>query len=154
MNHQEGHFQGVRGAKIYYQSWHPENEAKGVLLIVHGLAEHSGRYGNVVNHFVPLGFASYGLDHIGHGRSEGKRVHVERFEDYIETLRTYFKMVREWHPKLPIYLVGHSLGGLIGVYYLLDYQEGLTGAVLSAPLVKFPPMFHLLLFLWANCYRY
>ena len=136
MRHQEGTFKGIRNASIYYQCWLPEGESTAVLLIVHGLAEHSGRYMNVVNHFVPLGYAVYGVDHVGHGKSSGTRVYVERFEDYTDTLKIYFDMVRHWHPEKPVFLVGHSMGGLIGAVYLLDYQAELTGAVLSGPAVK------------------
>ncbi len=136
MNHQEGTFKGVRNANIYYQSWLPEGKPKAVLLIVHGIAEHSGRYMNVVNHFVPLGYAAYSLDHIGHGKSEGQRVFVERFEDFTDTLKIYFDMVRQWQPGKPIFLVGHSMGGLIGARYLLDHQSELAGAVLSGPAIK------------------
>jgi acylglycerol lipase len=138
MKHQEGFFKGVREAKIYYQSWLPEGEPRGVLLIVHGLGEHSGRYGNVVNHFVPLGYAVYGIDHFGHGKSEGERVYVKRFDDYTNTLKVYFDMIREWQPDKSIFLVGHSMGGLIGAVYLLDHQAELAGAVLSGPAVKIP----------------
>ena len=138
MKHQEGFFKGIRGANIYYQSWLPESEPRAALLIVHGLAEHSGRYGNVVNHFVPLGYAVYGIDHFGHGKSDGKRVYVKRFSDYTNTLKVYFGMIREWQPDKPIFLVGHSMGGLIGTVYLLDHQAELAGAVLSGPAVKIP----------------
>ncbi len=138
MKHEEGLFKGVRDAKIYYQDWLPEGEPRAVLLIVHGLAEHSGRYGNVVNRFVPLGYAVYGMDHLGHGKSEGRRVHVERFDDYMSTLKVYFDKIREWQPNKPIFLVGHSMGGLIGAVYLLDHQAELAGAVLSGPAVKIP----------------
>ncbi|MCK4681802.1 alpha/beta hydrolase, partial [Candidatus Bipolaricaulota bacterium] len=69
MKHKEGFFTGVRGADIYYQCWLPEGEPRAVLLIVHGLAEHSGRYMNVVDHFIPLGYAVYSIDHLGHGKS-------------------------------------------------------------------------------------
>lgn len=93
MKHQEGFFKGVRDISIYFQSWLPENEPKAILLIVHGLAEHSGRYMNIVNHFVPLGYAVYGIDHLGHGKSDGTRVHVERFEDYTNTLKVYLDIV-------------------------------------------------------------
>ena len=136
MRHQEGTFKGIRNASIYYQCWLPEGESTAVLLIVHGLAEHSGRYMNVVNHFVPLGYAVYGVDHVGHGKSSGTRVYVERFEDYTDTLKIYFDMVRHWQPEKPVFLVGHSMGGLIGAVYLLDHQAELTGAVLSGPAVK------------------
>jgi acylglycerol lipase len=138
MKHQEGVFRGIRGAGLYYQGWLPEGEVRAVLLIVHGLAEHSGRYMNVVNRFVPLGYAVYGIDHIGHGRSEGRRLYVERFADYTEPLKTYFDMVRCWQPDKPVFLVGHSMGGLIGALHLLSHQEGLSGAVLSGPAVKAP----------------
>ncbi|HUU81215.1 MAG TPA: alpha/beta fold hydrolase [Acidobacteriota bacterium] len=73
MKHQEGYFKGVRDTNISYQYWLPEDEPKAILIVVHGLAEHSGRYMNVVNYFVPLGYAVYGVDHIGHGKSEGER---------------------------------------------------------------------------------
>jgi acylglycerol lipase len=138
MKHQEGVFTGVRGAGLYYQGWLPEGEVRAVLLIVHGLAEHSGRYMNVVNRFVPLGYAVYGIDHIGHGRSEGRRLYVERFADYTEPLKTYFDMVQCWQPDKPVFLVGHSMGGLIGALHLLAHQEGLAGAVLSGPAIKAP----------------
>ncbi|HVP78444.1 MAG TPA: lysophospholipase [Thermodesulfobacteriota bacterium] len=138
MKHEEGFFKGVRGANIYFQCWLPESEPRAVLLIVHGLAEHSGRYGNLVNAFVPLGYAVYGIDHLGHGKSDGTRVYVKRFDDYTNTLKIYFDMICKWQPDKPIFLVGHSMGGLIGAVYLLDHQEGLAGAVLSGPAVKIP----------------
>lgn len=136
MEHRDGFFAGVRDSTIYYQCWQPETGCKAVLLVVHGLAEHSGRYMNVVNHFVPLGYAVYGLDHIGHGKSEGTRVYVDRFADYTDTLKRYFDSIRLEHPDKPVFLVGHSLGGLIGALYLLEHQDELAGAVLSGPLVK------------------
>ncbi len=138
MQHQEGVFMGVRGAGLYYQGWLPEGEVRAVLLIVHGLAEHSGRYMNLVDRFVPLGYAVYGIDHVGHGRSEGRRLYVERFVDYTEPLRTYTDMVRRWQPDKPVFLVGHSMGGLIGALHLIDHQTELAGAVLSGPAVKVP----------------
>ena len=82
MKHIEGNFKGVRAVNIYYQGWLPDAGIKASLLIAHGLGEHSGRYMNVVNHFTPLGYAIYGLDHIGHGKSDGGREVVERFEDF------------------------------------------------------------------------
>jgi alpha-beta hydrolase superfamily lysophospholipase len=138
MKHQEGFFKGVRDANIYFQSWSPESEPRAILLIVHGLAEHSGRYMNLVNHFVPLGYGVYGIDHLGHGRSDGTRVFVERFEDYTNTLKVYFDMICRWQPRKPVFLVGHSMGGLISAVYLLDHQAELTGAVLSGAAVKVP----------------
>jgi alpha-beta hydrolase superfamily lysophospholipase len=138
MQHQEGVFRGVRGAGLYYQGWLPEGKVRAALLIVHGLAEHSGRYMNVVNRFVPLGYAVYGIDHLGHGRSEGRRLQIERFADYTEPLKTYIDMVRCWQPDRPVFLVGHSMGGLIGALHMIACREGLAGAILSGPAIKAP----------------
>ncbi len=138
MKYQEGYLKGVRDTDIYYQYWLPEGEPKAILLVVHGLAEHSGRYMNVVNFLVPSGYAVYGIDHIGHGKSHGKRVYVKRFQDYTKPLKNYFNMIREWQPEKPIFLIGHSMGGLISAAYLLEHQDELSGAVLSGPGIKVP----------------
>ena len=136
MNRIEGKFKGVRNSHIYYQAWLPDGEVKAVLPIVHGLGDHSGRYMNVVNHFVPLGYVVYGVDQPGHGKSDGPREFVERFEDFSDTLTAYLAMVREWQPGRPVFLLSHSIGGLIAAYYLLDHQAEFQGAVFSAPVVK------------------
>lgn len=136
MKHQEGYLKSVRDTDIFYQYWLPEGEPKATLLVVHGVREHSGRYMNVVNHLVPSGYGVYGIDHIGHGKSDGERVYVERFQDYTKTLKKYFDMIREWQPERPIFLIGHSMGGLISTAFLLEHQDELSGAVLSAPSIK------------------
>jgi alpha-beta hydrolase superfamily lysophospholipase len=138
MNHQEGFFEGVRGSRIYYQSWTPEGDAKAVLLIAHGLAEHSGRYMNVVNHFVPLGYAVYGIDYLGHGKSDGPRTFVQTFDDYLNTLETYHSMVEDWQPSKPIFLVGHSMGGLVAPLFVLAHGPNLAGMIISGPASKVP----------------
>jgi acylglycerol lipase len=136
MNHIEGKFIGVRNIQVFYQAWLPEGDVKAVLPIIHGLGEHSGRYMNVVNHFVPLGYVVYGLDHIGHGKSGGPREFVERFEDFSDTFTQYLAMVKQWQPGKPVFLLSHSIGGLIAAYYLLDHQAKFQGAIFSAPVVK------------------
>ena len=138
MKHEEGFFKGVRDHRIFYQRWLPEDETKAVLLVVHGLAEHSGRYMNLVHHFLPLGYAVYAIDHLGHGRSEGTRVYVERLTDYKDTLVAFRELIRDRQRDKPVFLVGHSMGGLIGALYLIEHQGELAGAVLSGPLVKIP----------------
>jgi alpha-beta hydrolase superfamily lysophospholipase len=136
MKHQEGHFKGLKDFDIYYQGWLPEGEPRAVLLIAHGMAEHGGRYKNVVNHLVPQGYAAYALDHRGHGKSQGQRVYVERFTHYLDDLKTFFDMVRGWHPELKIFLVGHSMGGTISLAYALRYQDELDGLILSGAGIK------------------
>jgi alpha-beta hydrolase superfamily lysophospholipase len=136
MKHIDGNFKGVRNLNIYYQGWLPDNHIKAVLLIVHGLGEHSGRYMNVVDHFVPLDYAVYGIDHIGHGKSDGEREMVESFDDFIKPLLIFYKMVTQWQTDAPIFILGHSMGGLISSYYLIDHQADFKGAVISGPAVK------------------
>lgn len=131
MKHQEGNFKGLKDFNIYYQCWLPDKKAKAVLLIAHGFAEHSGRYGNVVNHFVPKGYAIYALDHRGHGRSDGERVHVDDFNEYIKDLKTFFNIVRQENPRDKIFLIGHSMGSVISLLYTIEYQQELAGLVTS-----------------------
>jgi acylglycerol lipase len=136
MKHCEGSFKTARNANIYYQEWLPDGQVKAVLFLVHGLGEYSGRYGNVVDYFVPRGYAICGLDHLGHGKSDGEREVVDRFADYTEPLTTYLQIVKGSQPGKPVFIVGHSLGGLISCYYLLDHQTEFKGAIISAPAIK------------------
>lgn len=139
MKHTEGTFKSVRDLKVYHQAWLPDGEVKAVLFIVHGVGEYSGRYTNVVNRFVPLGYAVYGLDHIGHGKSDGEREMIDRFEDFTKTLITYRKIVGDLHPGKPVFIYGHSMGALITSFHLLDHQADFKGAIISAPPVTVPP---------------
>ena len=131
MKRKEGKFKGYKGLKLYYQCWLPEGKPKAVLLVAHGLAEHSGRYKNLVDYFVPKGYAVYALDHRGHGKSEGTRSYVDNFNDYLTDLETFFDMVRKENKNARIFLFGHSLGGTIATAYAVEHQEGLAGLILS-----------------------
>lgn len=135
MQHIEDNFKGVRNLQIYYQAWLPAGAVKAVLLVIHGIGEHSGRYSNVADYFVPLGYAVYALDHIGHGKSAGRREFVDRFTDFTDTLAIYLKFVAGWQEGKPIFILGHSMGGTIALTYLLDHQRDFTGALISAPAV-------------------
>lgn len=135
---EQGTFMGLGGNGIHYYRWLPEEEPKAALIVVHGLAEHSGRYGNLVDYFVPRGYAVYALDHVGHGRSSGRRGFVNSFEDFINGLKTFRDMVGRWQSGKPLFMVGHSMGGLIVAEYLIAYSRDVAGAVLSAPAVKIP----------------
>ncbi len=136
MEHREGRFRGQQNLGLYYQSWLPDRHPKAILLVVHGLAEHSGRYLNLVDHFVPKGYAIFGLDHRGHGKSEGLRGYVDRFSDYLDDLRIFLDIVRNEHSNTKIFLVGHSVGGTIATAYAVNHQSELAGLILSAPTLK------------------
>jgi alpha-beta hydrolase superfamily lysophospholipase len=140
MKQQQGTLDPVRECSIYQQAWLPEDPARAALLLVHGLGEHSGRYANLVDHLVPRGYAVYALDHVGHGRSGGQRMCVELFDDYVQPIQAYVTQIRAEQPGRPLFMLGHSLGGLIAAYTLCqeDGQEALAGAVLSGPAVAIP----------------
>jgi acylglycerol lipase len=140
MEHREGFFKGVGDFNLYFQCWLPEQKPVAVLLVAHGFAEHSGRYLNVVNYFVPKGYAVYALDHRGHGRSDGERVRIEKFTDYLKDLKTFFDLVRRENPDEKIFLVGHSMGAAISTAYVLRQQHELAGLILSGGGIVTPDM--------------
>jgi alpha-beta hydrolase superfamily lysophospholipase len=102
-----------------------------VVALVHGVAEHSGRYANVVAALVPRGYAVHAYDQRGHGRSPGQRVHIARWQEYRDDLRTFLQLVRERENGLPLFVYGHSMGALVVLDYLLSSPDGLRGAVVS-----------------------
>jgi acylglycerol lipase len=130
--HVQGRFEGARGVSLYWQGWLPAEPA-GTVLICHGLGEHSGRYRTVVDTLLPDRWAVYGLDLRGHGRSAGRRAHVDRYADWLADLDAFRRLVAGRHPALPVFLLGHSMGGQIALAYALEHQQELAGLVLSAP---------------------
>ncbi|MHA1379645.1 MAG: lysophospholipase [Candidatus Helarchaeota archaeon] len=131
MQHLEDYYTGTKGVKIYYQVWKPDDTAKAVIQIVHGLAEYSDRYINVVNALVPRGYIIYASDLQGHGKTKGTRAYVEKFDHYVEDQKILFDIIKEKEPNLPIFLLGHSMGSIIARIYAATYPEGLRGLILS-----------------------
>ncbi len=136
MKHQEARFKGYGDANLYYQCWLPDTEPRAILVLAHGLAEHGGRYANVVDRLVPSGYALYALDHRGHGKSEGCRCYVERFEHYLHDLETFLGIIRGAQPDRRLFLAGHSMGGTIAVAYALQHQDELDGLIVSGGVFK------------------
>ncbi len=133
MKHAESTFQAEDGLRLYFQAWQPDGAARACLAIVHGIGEHSSRYRNVVEYVVPRGYAVYSFDLRGHGKSEGKRGYVNSWEEYRRDVKTFLEKVRKEQSCRRLFLMGHSLGGLIVLNYLLHYPEKLDGVVASAP---------------------
>ncbi|HEU4322577.1 MAG TPA: alpha/beta hydrolase [Roseiflexaceae bacterium] len=126
---QEGSFAGVGGLKIFTRSWQPEGTPRAVVVIVHGFNSHSGHYLWVGEQFANSGLAVYALDLRGRGLSEGDRFHVEKAQDYIDDVGTLVDSARAAHPGLPVFLLGHSAGGVISCVYTLDHQDKLAGLI-------------------------
>jgi alpha-beta hydrolase superfamily lysophospholipase len=136
MQHTEGKFTGRNNFSLYRQAWLPDGAPKAILLVVHGIAEHSGRYTNLVNYFVPKGYAVCSFDLRGHGKSDGKRSYVERFSYYLDDLQTFFSLVRAENPNAKIFMVGHSMGSTIAIDYVLTHQNEMNGLIISGTTLK------------------
>ncbi len=135
MERREGRFAGVGNAELYFQCWRIEGRPRAILAIIHGFGEHCGRYLNVVNGLAPLGYGVYGFDHRGHGRSPGQRGHIHSWEEYRGDVKNFLRMISQHEPNLPIFMLGHSMGALIALDFLLHDPAGLRGAMVSgAPL--------------------
>lgn len=139
IRYDEGHFYAYNNERICYFSWHPtgRRKKKGILVVVHGQGEHGKRYKTLVDYFVPKGYVVYSMDRRGHGISWGQKGHVEKFKDYVDDLKLFFRRINELENNdLPTYLVGHSVGGLVVLHYLLkcpDKPRRLAGTILSSP---------------------
>ena len=133
MSWREGELRGAGGVRLYRQAWVPDDETRGVVVLAHGLSEHSGRYQHVAARLVGEGFAVEALDHRGHGRSEGSRAFVE-VEDVVADLDRLVDGAATTYQGLPLFLLGHSMGGLIATEYAIRHQQKLTGLILSASL--------------------
>ena len=136
MIHSDGYIAGCDGGEIYYQVWSPEGAPRAVLMVAHGMAEHGGRYSCFAEYFAARGYAVAALDHCGHGRSSGHRCFVSKLSNFVDTLELFRLMLVERFDNPALFLIGHSMGGLISANYLAQYQQKLAGCILSGPALK------------------
>jgi alpha-beta hydrolase superfamily lysophospholipase len=131
-------FAGAADVKLFGQSWRPEatTPPRATVVIMHGLKDHSSRYAEFAEWLVARGFAVYAFDLRGHGNSDGNRVWVDRFEQYVQDLSGFIQRVREREPGRPLFLFGHSMGGAIVTLYTLTEKPDLRGLILSGPALK------------------
>lgn len=120
------------GIALAMAAWIPA-APKAIVFVCHGHAEHLGRYSHVVTALTNRGYAVYGQDHRGHGRSSGTRALVMRFDDFVDDFRLLTERACREHPGLPQVLIGHSMGGLIAVRYALRHGDDLAVLVTSGP---------------------
>ncbi len=128
-----GEFVSPDGIKIFYRQYQAEAE-RARMVLSHGVGEHSGRYGNVIERVLPKGFSVWAPDHRGHGQSGGKRGHVLNFVQYLTDLRLTVELAKKDMPgEMPCFLLGHSMGGLIALDFAQHYPELIDGVVASSP---------------------
>lgn len=128
-----GYLEGVGRLRLHYRTWELEHPMAGII-VAHGLFEHARRYEEFAATMAADGFSTFVLDHRGHGASEGRRGHVRSFEVFLQDLDRFRREVQGLVPvDLPLFILGHSLGGLIALRYLEEYDARLQGAIFSSP---------------------
>jgi acylglycerol lipase len=128
---EEGRLAGAAGIELYWQVWLPDADPRALVVIAHGASEHSSRYAHVGERLASAGYAVYALDHRGHGRSQGKRAQLDRLDHVVADLRAFVDLAAGRHPGVPVYLLGHSMGGAISIAYAVRHQDTLAGLLLS-----------------------
>ncbi|HYS07646.1 MAG TPA: alpha/beta hydrolase [Myxococcales bacterium] len=128
----EGFFSAHDGVRLFF---HTERAATptGHVAVVHGYAEHLGRYVELTRALTAAGYTVHLFDCRGHGQSGGKRAHVDAFKDYLSDLEVFLSRVKEQAAAAPVFLLGHSAGGLIAASYLLSHPDAVRGVVLASP---------------------
>ncbi len=135
MTHTEGTFTGAAGDQIYWQAWTPE-QPKALVVLAHGLHEHSGRYAHVAERLNRAGYAVHTVDHEGHGKSGGTKGNVGSMAGVLDDFDRVRRTAQELHPGLPLVVLGHSLGGLIALDYLVSKgQDGVAALAVSGAAV-------------------
>ena len=132
MIEREFSFDGAGGLSIFYRQWLPDTgQTRGIVLILHGLGEHSGRYRHVAEALTSAGFTCYGIDHRGHGKSGGTRVYLPDPQLAVDDLGKLYRIAYAAFADQPVFAFGHSMGSLIGLGFALRYRGRLHGLVTS-----------------------
>ena len=119
----------TKGIRIFVRSWLPEPKPRAVVVICHGVNSHSGQYIWVGEQLAASGFAVYALDLRGRGRSDGERFYVEQVDDYVSDVAATIAIAKSRHPVVPVFLLGHSAGGVVSSTYVLEHQDELVGFI-------------------------
>jgi acylglycerol lipase len=125
----EEKIEGAPGLQIFVRSWRPEGKPRGVVTICHGVNSHGGYYTWAAEQLAASGLAVYALDLHGRGKSDGERFYLEQFADYLSDVDALVKLAKSREPGLPVFLLGHSAGGVISCVYTLEHQAELAGLI-------------------------
>ena len=136
MQHFEFEWQTKDGLRLYAQGWQPETEPRGVVCLVHGLGEHSGRYSHLAAFLNQASYALLAFDLRGHGQSEGQRGYAPSYEALLDDIAHFLDEVAERCPDRSRFLYGHSLGGNLVINYALRRRPNVAGVIATGPLFR------------------
>ncbi|XP_072025670.1 monoglyceride lipase-like isoform X1 [Amphiura filiformis] len=134
------HIVNADGQNLYCKYWEPEEEPIALVVLVHGMGEHCERYDRIAGALTKHNMLVFAHDHVGHGQSEGIRLDVKTFQVYIRDLFQHIDVMKKKHPKLPLFMVGHSMGGTIAINAAMDNQVEFAGLVLISPGIRPNPV--------------
>jgi len=121
---------------FYMQGWEPEGKPKAIVCLIHGLGEHTGRYAHVGKAFNDAGYALFGFDLRGHGQTGGARGHFPSLDVVLQDIRQFIGFQEQNNSGLPIFLYGHSLGGLLTLAYAIQHPDGLKGVIVTGSALR------------------
>jgi alpha-beta hydrolase superfamily lysophospholipase len=130
--------EGADGLSIFFRSWRPEGRARALIVIVPGFNAHSGYYGWVAQQFVTMGLAVFAVDLRGRGNSDGERFYVKDFDDYVSDVASVIALAKSREPGLPLFLLGHSAGGVVSCLYTLQHQPEMAGLICESFAFQLP----------------
>jgi alpha-beta hydrolase superfamily lysophospholipase len=143
----ESRFQAADGLRIFYRAWQPDDDPRAVVCIVPGFNSHSGYYAWAAQHLTSAGLAVFAVDLRGRGQSDGERFYIAHFSDYVDDVANLVKVAQSAHPGRPLFLMGHSAGGVVACLYALDHQRELAGLICESFAFQVPaPDFALAVF--------
>ncbi len=137
VDREDGYWATTDHQQLYWQAWFDDSGEtihRGVVALMHGYAEHSARYGHIATALVRSGYQVLAIDARGHGRSTGRRGHILDYDRYVDDLAILKRRARNRWPDLPLFVLGHSNGGLITLRYALRNPDDVTGFLVTSPM--------------------
>ncbi|KAM6925429.1 monoglyceride lipase isoform 1-T1 [Xenentodon cancila] len=133
------HIVNADGLHLFCRYWEPAGPPRALVFIAHGAGEHSGPYDEIAQRLKELSLLVFAHDHVGHGQSEGDRMNIKDFQVYVRDALQHIDLMKSHHPDLPVFIVGHSMGGAISILTACERPSDFTGVVLIAPMVQMNP---------------
>lgn len=128
MTHTEHTLTSNDGLDLYYQTWHPPEAPLATIIFQHGFCEHGGKYEHIAHHLVHKGYCVQALDLRGHGRSAGKRIYIDRFQQHVDDFTNFVNHVQK--ENCPTFILAHSMGGTIAILWAAQHQQAIQGLIL------------------------